>query len=78
MVMAVTIFDRHVVTDLPTDPVTVVVSRRHFSDQNLIDVLQEDAATIIAIQVFIVGSIAVERQVFNDQMIDLFAGDQRE
>ena len=78
VIMAVAVLNRDIVTNLPTDAIAIVMPGRHVADQDLIDILKEDAAPIVAIQVFIVRSITIECQAFNDKIVDLFTRDQRE
>ncbi len=65
MIVAVTVFHCDVVTDLPADAVAVVVEGGHPADRDVAAVLQEDAAGVVAVQVLVVGPVAVEREVLD-------------
>ena len=78
VIVAVTVLDRHVVADLPTDAVAVVIPRRDLPDQHVAHVLQEDAATVVAVEVLVVLAVAVERELLDDEVLRLFARHERE
>ena len=77
MVVAVAILNSHVVAYLPTDTVAVVVPRDHLANRNLLAILHEDTAGVVAVEVFVVTSVAVEREIFDYHTGDVLARQQR-
>ena len=74
--MTVTIFNNDIVADLEADPVTVVITSGDSAKRVTITVLQKDTTAIVAVEVFTVLAIAVERDVFNDHVSRVFTGQQ--
>src|SRR4051794_38424930 len=64
--------------DLPGDAVAVVVAGRDLSYGEAAAVLQKDAARVVAIQVLVIGSIPVERDVLDDHFGNILAAEDRE
>ena len=77
VVMAVTILNDHIVANLEADSVAVVIASRHSAKCVTIAVLQKDAAAIVAVEVFAVLAIAIERDILNDHIGRVFACQQR-
>ena len=78
VIVAMTVFNRDIMTNLPTDSVAVVLPGGDLTYLNVIDVLKEDTSRIVSVQFFVVGSIPIQRQILDDQVFDLFPGYQRE
>ena len=74
VVVAVAIFHDDIVADLETDPVAVVITSSHSAERVTIAILQKDTAAIVAVKVFTVLAIAIERDVFNDHISRVLAG----
>src|SRR5205814_2498181 len=62
------ILDQHVVADLPTDAVAVVVFRVNAADNNAAAILEKNAAGVVAVEQVIVSLVAVEGEVLDDQI----------
>ena len=77
VVVAMTVFDFHIVTNLEADPISVVFPCGHIANRVAIAVLQEDAATIIAVQIRIVFSISIKREILDHHVPRVFTGQQR-
>ena len=73
VIVAVAILDQDIVADLPTDAVAVVIAGRDAANGETITVLEEDAAGVVAVQVIVVGFVAVERDVFDDDIGNVLA-----
>jgi hypothetical protein len=78
MAVAAAPFHGDVVGNLPTDAVAVVVSRRHVANRDATAVLQEDAARVVAVEVFVVRPIAVQSQALDADVGDILAVEQGE
>ena len=78
VVVAVAVLDHDVVADLEADAVAVVVPRRHAADGEAVAVLEEDAAGVVAVEALVVGLVAVEREVLDDDVGGPLGGQQRE
>ena len=76
VIMAVTIFDDHVVADLKADAIAVVVAGFHVAKHVAIAILQKDTASVVSVEVFTVRTIAVERNVFNQHIRCMLTGQQ--
>ena len=70
VVFADTIFDQDIVTDLPGDPVAVVVFGSDSPNRDPIAVLQENTAGVVAVEMGVVLAIAVESKVFDRCLFD--------
>ena len=68
MVEAAAVLDDDIVADLPTEAVAVVIARGDLPDADVVAILQEDAAAIIAVQVIVGGAIAIEREVLDGDL----------
>ena len=71
------ILDEHVVANLPTDAVAIVMARRDAADGDPIALQEKDAARVIAIEVLVPGAVAVEDEVFDGDVGDVFTGNNR-
>lgn len=78
VVLADAVLDDHVVADLPTDPIPVVVARGDALDVKAIAVLEENAARIIAIELGVVFAIAIEHEILDAHIVHEFSTEQRE
>lgn len=76
-VVAVTVFDDHIMADLEADPVTVVVASCHAAKCVAIAVLHKISA-IIAIEVFTVIAISIECDVFDNDIRRVLTGEAAE
>ena len=65
-------------TDLPAHPVSVVVAGRHVADRVAAAVLQENTAPFVPIQMTVVRSVSVQREVLDHHVGGSLAGQQRE
>jgi hypothetical protein len=74
VIVAVTILDDHVVTDLKADPVAVVVPGFHLADREAVAILEKDATRVVAVEIFVVLAVPVERKVLDDNVGRVFAG----
>src|SRR5262249_39796203 len=70
--------DEDVVADLPADPVAVVVARDETTEHELVAVLEEEAAAVVAVEVLVLLAVAVQRQVFDGGVGDVLPGDEGE
>ena len=77
VVVAVTVLDDDIVTDLETDTVAVVVTCFDIAEDVPITILQKDAASVVAIEVFAIRTIPVERNVLDQYVCCMFTGQQR-
>ena len=77
IVVTMTMFNFHIVTDLEADSITVVIARGYIANGVSIAVLQKNAPPIITIQVGIIFSVAVQRQIFNNDVFRIFTGQER-
>ena len=68
VVVAVAILHDHIVTDLKTDAVAVVIPSCHAAERVAVAVLQKDTTSVVAVEVFAVRTVAVERDIFNDHV----------
>src|SRR5262249_9773278 len=66
VVVTVAVLDQDVVADLPTDPIAVVIPRDDFADLHIIAILEPDAAGVVAVEEVVVGPVAVEGKVLDD------------
>jgi len=73
IVVAMTILNQYVMADLKADSISVVISSRHTPDLVSLAVLQENATTIIPVEVFVIRSISVDRYVFDDDIAGVLA-----
>src|SRR5207237_1191484 len=66
-VVKMTILNDHVMGDSPDDPVAIEVSDGHAADGDAVALFETDAAVVerAPVKHFIVGLIAVDREVFN-------------
>src|SRR6266849_1135858 len=71
MIMTVALLDHHVVADLPADTVPVVVPGCYLADGDVRAALQEDATRIVAIEVVILGPVAVECEILDGDVANL-------
>ncbi len=78
VVMTMAVLHRDIVADLPADAVATIIARRHASDVHLPAVLQEDAAGIVAVQLFVVRLVAIEGEVLDPEVLDILAAEERE
>ena len=77
VVMAVAVLHHNVVTDLKTDAVTVVIPSRHAVHGVSIAVLQEDTATVVAIEICAIGLVAVQDKILDNNVGRVFTGQKR-
>ena len=75
VVMTVAVVHDHVMTDLKTDAVSVVVSRRDSPNGVAVTVLQKDTSAIIAIQIRAVCPVAIQREILNHNVRRVFTGE---
>ena len=78
VVVALAVLDEHVVADLPGDAVAVVVAGDHAAEGQPAAILGEDAARVVAVEVVVVGAVAVERQVLDRDVRDVLGREQGE
>ena len=78
VVVAVAVFNHDIMTDLETDAVTVVIACFYVAENVPIAILQKDAATVVAVKVFTVRTITIERNVLNQYVCCMFARQQGE
>ena len=76
VVMAVTVLHDHVVADLKADAIAVVVAGFHVAKRVAIAILQKDATSVVAIEVFAILTISVERNVLDQYVCRVFAGQE--
>ena len=77
VIVAMTVFDFDVVTDLKADPVAVVVASLDSPQRVSVAVLQEDTAAVVAIEVLGIRTIAIERDVLDGDVRGTFTRQQR-
>ena len=65
VVVAMAAFDPHVVADLPTDAVAMVVPRHEVAKREPGTVLAENAAGVVAVEMFVLRSVPVEGEVLD-------------
>ena len=78
MIVAVAIFRQHVMADLPTNAIPVVIPRRHTAHRDPVAVLHPDTACIIAIQISVIRFVSIQRDVLDGHAGDVLAAEQRE
>ena len=78
VVVAVAAFHQHVMANLPAQPVAVIVARGEVAQGHANAVLQPDAAGIIAVQVGVIGLVAVQREIFNRDVGNVLAAEEWE
>ena len=66
--MTVAILDNHVMANLEADPVAVVISSRHTAHRVTVAVLQENTTAVIAVEVLVLLTVAVECDVLNQDV----------
>src|SRR5262245_1350201 len=71
------ILDSHVVGNLPANSVAVVVAGRHAANDDAIAILQKDATRMVAVQIVIVLLVAIEREIFDDHVTNIFTTEDR-
>src|SRR5262249_56237653 len=64
--------------DLPAGPVAVVVAGAQTTEHELVAVLEEEAAAVVAVEVLVLLAVAVQRQVFDGGVGDVLPGDEGE
>ena len=74
VVMAVTVLDDDIVTDLETDTIAVVITCFDIAEDVAITILQKNATSVVAIEVFAIRTISVERNVLDQYVCRMFAG----
>ena len=78
MVMRMTILHHHIVADLPAHAIAIVVARLHLAEGQPTTVLRKNTPGVIAVEVFIVRSVAIKGDVFNGHMLHMLAVQNRE
>ncbi len=78
VVVRMTVLDQHVVTNLPTDPVAVVVPSLDTIHHDPVAVLQENAAAVVPVQIGVLLQVPVQSDVPDRNVVDMVAGNQRE
>ncbi len=76
IVMAVAVLDDDIVADLEADAIAVVVSALDLTHMESIAVLKEDAPSIVAVEILIVGPIPIENEILDGDIGCPFAGQQ--
>ena len=77
VVVTLAVSHSHVVADLKTDTVAIVVARRNMLNGVSVAVLKEYAAPIISVEVLAACFVAVQCQVFNHDVACVFARQQQ-
>ena len=77
VVVTVTVLHNNVVADLPADAVTIIVVCSQATHLNTVTVLHPDTAAVITVKVCVVLAIAVEGQVFNRNILNVFTTEKR-
>ena len=72
------VLDSHVVANLPTDAVAVVVFRVDPANRDAAAILEKNAAGVIAIQRVVVRPVAVEREILDLEIGNILAAQDRE
>src|SRR3954464_14992591 len=78
VIRTLAILDHHIVADLPTDAIAVVVSSDHPTNLNAVAVLHEDAARVIAIELIVVVAIPIEHEILDADVLHEFTAEDRE
>ena len=78
VVVAVAVLNDDIMTNLPTDPVTVVIARRHVATCDAIAVLHEDTTGVVPIQILVLLAIAIESNVFDHDVRNVISRENRE
>src|SRR6185369_15434204 len=66
MVFRNAVLDEHIMANLPTDAVAVVVARLHTADGDTTAILEKNAAGVVAVEVVVVRLVPVEREILDD------------
>ena len=78
VVVALAVLDEDVVADLPADAVAVVVAGDHPAEGQPAAILEEDAAGVVAVEVVVVGPVAVDGQVLDRDVGDVLGREEGE
>lgn len=74
VVVTMAVFNDNVMTDLEADAIAVVIASFDVAKDEAIAILQEDTASVVTVKVFAVGSISIERNVFNQHVGGILTG----
>src|SRR5260370_19769820 len=78
VIVAVAILPQHVVANLPAYAIAVVVTRRDFAISDRVAVLHPDKAGVVSVQISVVRFVAVERNIFDGDVRNVLAAEERE
>ena len=76
MPFAYTALNHHIVANLPTNAIAMVVAGLDSADGDTPAVLQKNAAGVVTVQLGVVGPVAVEGEIFDPHIFDLLTAEQ--
>src|SRR5262249_27794435 len=78
VVLADAVLNDHIMANLPTDAVAVIVACSHVIYVNAVAVLKKDASGIVAVQFSIILPIAIQHEPLDADIVHHLAADDRE